>query len=71
MTAREVTLREAEQLLTEYAAVVASRDDRVRTAHVSGVSRHRIHVLSGLGRNTVERILAADGPVPAQEAQNP
>jgi hypothetical protein len=65
---REVTLREAEQLLTEYAAMAVSRDDRVRTAYASGLTRHRIHVLSGLARNTVDRILssAADGPVPAR-----
>ncbi len=64
-------MREAEELLTEYAAMVASRDDRVRTAFVSGLSRHRIHVLSGLGRNTVDRILAADGPGRDREAQKP
>ncbi|MGH3397329.1 MAG: hypothetical protein ACRDPO_21830 [Streptosporangiaceae bacterium] len=58
---------EAELLLTEYAAVVRSRDERVRLAVASGLSKHRVHVLSGLGRMTIERILdsAPDGPVPA------
>jgi hypothetical protein len=40
-----------------------------RSAYASGVTRHRIHVLSGLGRNTVDRILgfAADSSVTAPE----
>jgi hypothetical protein len=59
----------AEQLLIEYAAVVRSRDDRVRAAVAAGVPKHRVHVLSGLGRMTIERILASqpDGPVTAQD----
>ena len=68
---RELTVREAEDLLTEYAAVMRSRDDRVRAALAAGLSKHRIHRLSGLGRMTVERILSADGPGTAREAGNP
>ena len=66
---RELTLREAEELLTEYAAVVASRDARVREAIRAGVSKHRIHVLSGLGRMTVDRILG-DGPETAPRKEH-
>jgi hypothetical protein len=65
---------EAELMLTEYAAVVRSRDERVRAAVAAGVSKHRVHVLSGLGRMTVERILgnAPDGPHTAQrEGERP
>jgi hypothetical protein len=56
---------EAELMLTEYAAVARSRDERVRFAVEAGVSKHRVHILSGLGRMTIERILAGpdDGPV--------
>jgi hypothetical protein len=59
---------EAELMLTEYAAVVRSRDERVRAAVAAGISKHRVHVLSGLGRMTIERILgnAAHGPQTAQ-----
>jgi hypothetical protein len=55
-------------MLTEYAAVVRSRDDRVRAAVAAGISKHRVHVLSGLGRMTIERILGAtaDSPQTAQ-----
>ena len=59
---------EAELMLTEYAAVVRSRDERVRAAVAAGISKHRVHVLGGLGRMTIERILGnpADGPQTAQ-----
>ncbi len=55
---RRMTVEEAERSLTEWATVSRSRDDRVRAAVVAGVSKHRVHVLTGLGRNTVDRILA-------------
>lgn len=55
-------------MLTEYAAVVRSRDERVRVAVAAGVSKHRVHVLSGLGRMTIDRIVgkAPDGSQTAQ-----
>jgi hypothetical protein len=61
---------EAELMLTEYAAVARSRDERVRFAVAEGISKHRVHVLSGLGRMTIDRILA-DGPGMDREAENP
>lgn len=54
----ELTVRQAERLLIEWAAVSAGRDGRVRTAYASGVSKMRIHELSGLARSTVDQILA-------------
>jgi hypothetical protein len=63
--------QEAEMLLTEWAAVTRSRDDRVRLAVGAGVSKNRVHALTGLGRMTIDRILAADGPGRDQEAQTP
>jgi len=56
----ELTVRQAKQLLIEWAAVVASRDDRVRTAFDSGFSKSEISRLTGVARTTIDRIL--DGP---------
>jgi hypothetical protein len=64
-----MTRDEAEQMLIEYGAVAASRDDRVRAAVAAGVSKNRVHQLTGIGRMTVDRILAQpDGPQTAQGA---
>ena len=48
----------------EYAAVLQSRDDRVRTAYVSGFTKSEISRLTGTARTTIDRIIeaAADGP---------
>jgi hypothetical protein len=61
-------LQEAELMLTQYAAVARSRDERVRSAVAAGVSKHRVHVLTGIGRMTIERILGGpdDGPMTDQ-----
>ncbi len=69
----ELTVRQAKELLTEWAAVVASRDDRVRAAYDSGVSKSEISRLTGVARTTIDRILeAADGPAAARmEGQTP
>ncbi|HEY1320711.1 MAG TPA: hypothetical protein VGF32_10715 [Streptosporangiaceae bacterium] len=64
-----LTLGEAEELLTEWAAVMRSRDDRVRAAVAAGMSKNRVHVLTGIGRMTIDRILASGqdhGPSTAQ-----
>jgi hypothetical protein len=60
----ELTVRQARELLIEYAAALASRDDRVRTAYVSGVSKSEIFRLTGIARTTIDRIIesAPDGP---------
>ena len=53
----ELTLRQARELLTEWASVNASRDERIRTAYHSGVSKSEIARLTGVARTTVDRIL--------------
>ena len=57
-------MRQARELLIEWAAVTASRDARVRTAFVSGLSKSEISRLTGLARTTVDRIVdfPADSP---------
>lgn len=47
-----MTREEAEALLTEWAQVTASRDDRIRAARDAGLSKHRIWVLTGIARTT-------------------
>lgn len=48
---------EAEKQLTEWAANNAHRDDLVRAALAAGVSKNRIHTLTGIARTTIDRIL--------------
>lgn len=47
----------AEQELVQYRRAVEGRDDMVRRASKAGVSKHRIHVLTGIARTTIDRIL--------------
>ena len=56
---KELTVRRARELLTEWASVAASRDDRVRIAFASGLSKSEISRLTGVARTTVDRILEA------------
>ena len=58
----ELTVRQARDLLIEYAAVLASRDARVRAAVGAGVSKAEIHRITGIARTTINDILASDGP---------
>lgn len=53
-----MTPGQAEELLTEWAAVAASRDARVLAALDAGLTKHRIHVLTGISRSTIDRIRA-------------
>jgi|GEM_PF-6713565 len=46
----------AETALTEYAAVVADRDNRVRRAYAEGITKNKIHTLTGIARTTIDRI---------------
>ena len=55
-----MTREEAEAMLTEWATVARDRDTRVKAALAAGLTKHRIHVLTGLGRSTIERIVAAN-----------
>lgn len=47
----------AERELTEYRRWADGRDDMVRRAQAAGVSKNRIHVLTGIARTTIDRIL--------------
>jgi hypothetical protein len=57
-----MTPEEAEAMLTEWAFVTRDRDNRVRWAVGAGVSKHRVHQLTGISRVTIDRILAASAP---------
>lgn len=48
---------DTERQLREWAAINADRDRRIRAAYHAGVTKHRIHVLSGAARMTVENIV--------------
>jgi hypothetical protein len=54
---RYMTSEEAEAMLLEWRTVVHSRDERVRAALAAGLSKHRVHVITGIGRSTVDRIV--------------
>ena len=56
---RDMTPEEAEAMLTEWRTVVRSRDERVRAAVAAGLTKHRVSVLTGMGRSTIDRILAS------------
>lgn len=47
----------AERELTQYRRTVEGRDALVRRARAAGVSKNRIHVLTGIARTTIDRIL--------------
>ncbi|WP_282790962.1 DUF6003 family protein [Streptomyces sp. CC224B] len=47
----------AERELTQYRRTVDGRDEMIRRANQAGVSKHRIHLLTGIARTTIDRIL--------------
>lgn len=47
-----------ERQLMEFRAAVEGRDVLVREAQALGVSKNRIHALTGISRTTIDRILA-------------
>jgi len=57
-----MTREEAEQVLSEWVMVTRDRDNRVRAAVAAGITKHRVHQLTGIGRSTIDRILAAPAP---------
>ena len=65
-----MTAEEAERMLAEWVTVTRSRDQRIRAAVAAGVTKYRVHKITGLGRSTVDRILASagDGSQTAQGA---
>ena len=57
MAADQQTL---EQELTEWAAAQADRDNLVRAALAAGVTKQRVHQLTGIARTTINRIAAGN-----------
>ncbi len=49
-------------MLSEWLIVSRDRDARVRAAVAAGLSKHRVHQITGIGRTTIDRILAAPAP---------
>lgn len=47
----------SEKELMAFRATTDGRDDMVRRARTAGLSKHRIHILSGIARTTIDRIL--------------
>ena len=47
----------SEKELTDFRATLEGRDDMVRRARATGISKNRIHVLTGIARTTIDRIL--------------
>ena len=60
-------MRQAREQLTDWAAVMRSRDERVRTAVESGLSKSEVSRRTGIARSTIHRIIesALDGPATA------
>lgn len=50
----------AERELTNYRQTVTDRDAMVRRALAAGLTKHRIHVLTGISRSTLDRIPQED-----------
>ncbi|WP_174545578.1 hypothetical protein [Nocardiopsis dassonvillei] len=61
----------AEAALREYAEVTADRDNRIRRAHATGITKNRIHTISGIARTTIDRVLKETPRVLAQEEDLP
>lgn len=47
----------AERELADFRATLEGRDDMVRRALAAGISKNRIHTLTGIARTTIDRIL--------------
>jgi hypothetical protein len=64
----ELTVRQARQMLTGWAAeqdaVDRRRDEVVRAAIDAGLSKSEVHRLTGIARTTIDRILST---LPAME----
>lgn len=49
-----------EQELAEWAAGQSDRDNLIRAAYVGGVTKLRIHQLTGIARTTIDRIIKGE-----------
>lgn len=47
-------------MLTEWVTVTRDRDYRVRAAVAAGVTKHRVHQLTGISRSTIDKIMAGN-----------
>ncbi|MCP3017338.1 hypothetical protein NGM33_28805 [Nocardiopsis dassonvillei] len=47
----------AEAALREYVAITDDRDNRVINAHTAGITKNRIHTITGISRVTIDKIL--------------
>jgi hypothetical protein len=56
-----MTPEEAEKALTCYAETLGGRDDLVLAALGAGLTKHRIFILSGIARTTIDKIIAGNG----------
>jgi hypothetical protein len=54
-----MTREETEQMLREWFEVMDDRDNRARAALAAGMSKHCVHVLTRIGRSTIDRIITA------------
>jgi hypothetical protein len=54
----DMSPEDAEQRLIEWVTVTRDRDNLVRAAVAAGVSKYRVNQLTGIGRSTIDRILA-------------
>jgi hypothetical protein len=57
MSKRHPTIADAERVAADWAATVARRDQIVRAVRAAGLSKSRIHELTGIARTTIDRIL--------------
>jgi hypothetical protein len=48
----------AEAALAEWVTVHRDRDRRIRAAVAAGISKHRVHQLTGISRVTIDKVLA-------------
>lgn len=57
-------MQSLELALQQWAAdrerITGERDSLVRTAHAHGITKNRIHVLSGIARTTIDEILGSE-----------
>ena len=62
----------AEDKLIEWATVATDRDRRVRVAFAAGLSKMRIHKLTGISRSKLDTILGTvtRGEVPRDQAKH-
>lgn len=59
-----MTTEEAEAALQAWATV--QRDELIQAAHQAGVSKNRIHAITGIARTTIDRILETPVGAPQQ-----